>query len=78
MRAICLQGQIQRGLIVGGGVSVEPHPFDSNFHLHAKIWVNVIKFGIPFVCVEVLRPSELKGVMSSAVSLPNNTFTGLA
>ena len=28
-----------------------------------------------FVCVEVLRPN---GVMSSAVSLPNHTFTGQA
>ena len=29
-----------------------------------------------FVCVEVLRPSQLNGVMLSAVSLPNHTFTG--
>ena len=29
-------------------------------------------------CVEVLRPSQLNGVMSSAVSLPNHTFTGQA
>ena len=28
------------------------------------------------VCVEVLRPSQPNGVMSSAVSLPNHTFTG--
>ena len=28
-----------------------------------------------FVCVEVLRPSQPNGVMSSAVSLPNRTFT---
>ena len=27
-------------------------------------------------CVEVLRPSQPNGVMSSAVSLPNHTFTG--
>ena len=32
------------------------------------------RFG--FVCVEVLRPSQPDGVMSSAVSLPNHTFTG--
>ena len=32
----------------------------------------------PFVCVEVLRPSQPNGVMSSAVSLPNHTFTGQA
>ena len=31
-----------------------------------------------FVCVEVLRPSQPSRVMSSAVSLPNNTFTGQA
>ena len=30
------------------------------------------------VCVEVLRPSQPNGVMSSAVSLPNYTFTGQA
>ena len=30
---------------------------------------------ICFVCVEVLRPSQPNGVMSSAVSLPNHTFT---
>ena len=29
-----------------------------------------------FVCIEVLRPSQPNGVMSSAVSLPNHTFTG--
>ena len=33
---------------------------------------------VGFVCVEVLRPSQLNGVMSSAVSLPNHTFTGQA
>ena len=31
-----------------------------------------------FVCVEVLRPSQPNGVMSSGVSLPNHTFTGRA
>ena len=31
-----------------------------------------------FVCVEVLRPSQPNRVMSSAVSLPNHTFTGQA
>ena len=33
---------------------------------------------LPFVCVEVLRPSQPNGVMSSTVSLPNHTFTGQA
>ena len=28
-----------------------------------------------FVCVEVLQPSQPNGVMLSAVSLPNHTFT---
>ena len=31
-----------------------------------------------FVCVEVLWPSQPSEVMSSAVSLPNHTFTGQA
>ena len=31
-----------------------------------------------FVCVEVLRPRQPNGVMSSAVSLPNHMFTGQA
>ena len=35
-------------------------------------------FGELFVCVEVLRPSQPNWVMSSAVSLPNHTFTGQA
>ena len=30
------------------------------------------------VCVEVLRPSQPNGVMSSVVSLPNHMFTGQA
>ena len=31
-----------------------------------------------FVCVEVLRPSQPNGVMSSVDSLPSYTFTGQA
>ena len=31
-----------------------------------------------FVCVEVLRPTQPNGVMSSAVNLLNHTFTGQA
>ena len=31
---------------------------------------------VVFVCVEVLWPSQPNGVMSSAVILPNHTFTG--
>ena len=37
-----------------------------------------LKFPYLFVCVEVLRPSQPNGVMLSAVSLPNHTFTGQA
>ena len=33
---------------------------------------------VGFVCVEVLRPSQPNGVMSSVVSLSNHTFTGQA
>ena len=36
---------------------------------------SIAKFIIVFVCVEVLRPSQPNGVMSSMVSLPNHTFT---
>ena len=35
-------------------------------------------FFLFFFCVEVLRPSQPNGVMSSAVSLPNYMFTGQA
>ena len=40
----------------------------------------VVLHHVLFVCVEVLRPSQPSGVMSSssAVSLPNHTFTGQA
>ena len=31
-----------------------------------------------FICVEVLRPSQPNGVMSSMISLSNHTFTGQA
>ena len=39
---------------------------------------NVPEWFILFVCVEVLRPGQPSGVMSSAVSLPNHMFTGQA
>ena len=37
-----------------------------------------LNFTKVFVCVEVLRPSQPNGVMSSTVSLPNHMFTGQA
>ena len=43
-----------------------------------KMSINLFYSGFLFVCVEVLRPSQPNGVMSSAVSLPNHTFTGQA
>ena len=40
--------------------------------MNLELYVNL------FVCVEVLRPSQPSGVMSTAISLPNHTFTGQA
>ena len=40
--------------------------------------LKIILYPLQLVCVEVLRPSQPNGVMSSAVSLPNHTFTGQA
>ena len=42
-----------------------------------RIYLGLAGLGL-IVCVEVLRPSQPNGVMSSAVSLPNHTFTGQA
>ena len=42
------------------------------------VWIWGSNVLVMFVCVEVLRPSQPNGVMSSAVSLPNHTFTGQA
>ena len=39
---------------------------------------NMARVFFLFVCVEVLRPSQPNGVMSSTVSLPNHTCTGQA
>ena len=43
----------------------------------AQVLIKIYKACL-FVCVEVLRPSQPNGVVSSAVSLPNHTFTGQA
>ena len=43
-----------------------------------KARVALLACDTSFVGVEVLRPSQPNGVMSSAVSLPNHTFTGQA
>ena len=46
-------------------------------HFNTEILNHSCVYGL-FVCVEVLRPSQPNGVMSSAVSLANRTFTGQA
>ena len=54
---------------------------DDNLSKHKWIFTKLgmcIDIVESFVCVEVLRPSQPSGVMSSAVSLPNHTFTGQA
>ena len=51
-------------------------------HAHLKISMFVLRFTalstqrvhVNFVCVEVLRPSQPSGVMSSMVSLPNHVY----
>ena len=48
------------------------------FPLPLGVWEGLRVVIVAFVCVEVLRPSQPNGVMSSAVSLPNHTFTGQA
>ena len=55
----------------------------SKGHNSANIWWTVTSkqyalLHIILVCVEVLRPSQPNGVMSSAISLSNHTFTGQA
>ena len=50
--------------------------------LRRDCWISVRIDGtrtvVVFFCFEVLRPSQPNGIMSSTVSLPNNTFTGQA
>ena len=51
------------------------HKYSDTLTFKAPITTIVACF-VLFVCVEVLRPSQANGVMSSTVSLPNHTFTG--
>ena len=46
----------------------------SDAQAHLSFWLDT--HICRFVCVEVLQPNQPNGVMSSAVSLPNHTFTG--
>ena len=67
------QSRGQTGKYFAGGVN--PHNenvFGVLIETFGTLNLNII------VCVEVLRPSQPNGVMSSAVSLPNHTFTGQA
>ena len=60
---------------------LEYTPFQNELGVHKKLSGSQKK-SFPllkmFVCVEVLRPSQPNGVMSSAVGLPNHMFTGQA
>ena len=53
---------------------------DSGYHPYLELCISVVEgMGCDFVCLgEVLQPSQPNGVMSSAVSLPDHTFTGQA
>ena len=48
--------------------SIKNNPFIPEFLVGSSI----LEFDL-FVCVEILRPSQPNGVMSSAVSLPSHT-----
>ena len=63
-----------QGLVVVGLIFQEI----SNIKVKCVKVTGVQNIGHLFVCVEVLRPSQPNGVMLSAVSLPNRTFTGQA
>ena len=57
--------------------TVVPKSFMANTRIELELGgANRHQSSVGFVCVEVLRPSQPNGVMLSAVSLPNHTFTG--
>ena len=58
--------------------SFELHSNLLNRHCHGDVLERFVISPSLIVCVEVLRPIQPNGVMSSAVSLPNHTFTGQA
>ena len=52
---------------------------NSNFVNNITQMINKVRrWPLNIVCVVVLRPSQPNRAMSSAVSLPNHTFTGQA
>ena len=61
-----------------GLFSTEVHSNCTIYFVFGVKWAQLIFRVWYFVCVEVLRPSQPNGVMSSVVSLPNHTFTGQA
>ena len=66
-------------LCLAGEEGTDYFPFLCFVACRLSVMVCYLPFGVTgFVCVEVLRPSQPNGVMSSAVSLPNHTFTGQA
>ena len=60
---------------MGANSFLGSRPFEKTYVLFVMA---CLVFHLLFVCVEVLRPSQPNGVMSSAVSLTNHTFTGQA
>ena len=59
-------------------IMIQPQSFLGSGEEDFQEFFTIYGHGGLFVCVEVLRPSQPNGVMSSAVSLPNHTFTGQA
>ena len=79
--------KLTRDMLWGNGIDIMFHMRTKGFQLILRMRSLFRSFivchassthSIDFVCVEVLRPSQPNGVMSSADSLPNHTFTGQA
>ena len=66
--------QQSSSIAIATGTQIWSYHKKVNGHLRHIILTKLVDF----VCVEVLRPSQPNGVMSSTVSLPNHTFTGQA
>ena len=65
-------------LIFSNQVTVDKYRNDLIINIQVYSAVNKVRIPVFFVCAEVLQPSQPNGVMLSAVSLPNHTFTGQA
>ena len=68
-----MDSEIKRDLKSNSVISGQPTYEACDDVKHVMI---ILTHGYRFVCVEILRPSQPSWVMSSAVSLPNHTFTG--